>query len=247
MRYTGRRPPNPAKVAAVPAFAALVGPLAPSGKSIDWTRDMPPDDWGMCLNDTLGDCGIAGVIHAIDTWGSLQPPYTPIQDPQALALYERLGGYVPNVPATDRGVELLDVLNYWRANPIGGEAILGFCRIDPTNVDHVRLGIEIFGGLYTGVLLTEGQIDGDGPPWDVVSPVGEFGHCVWVTTTDDVTGTKCVTWGEPGQGMTWDFWRSGAVEECYAVLAARWVNGGRTPEGITAAFASNAITSLGVS
>lgn len=229
MRLLGRRDHDPERVALLPTLDTYLG--AVSGlRSADWTRNIPPDDWGMEGNDYLSDCTIAAIAHAIMTWGSYVPPYTPMTESDVVTAYSGACGYVPGVKLTDRGGIMLDVLKYWHANPVGGLRLAGMVAIDPKNIEHVRLGIEIFGGLYTGVLLTEEQINDPGP-WRPSSGSRQ-GHCIWTNACDDA-GFRCITWGEvkPGGWDTWD----DTVVECYGLLSDSWARGGKTPEGFAAA------------
>ena len=181
----------------------------------------------MCDNDTLSDCTAAAVSHAISTWESYVPPLNFMSDREIVQLYSATGGYVAGDPTTDRGAVCLDVLNYWTHNEVGGETLAAFCAVDPRNPAHVRIALEVFGGLYVGVTLREAQLEGSGK-WDRTTDTIVGGHCIWTVAADD-DGLTCITWGEP-QRMTWAFWNT-AVDECYALLSPRWARAGRTPEG----------------
>lgn len=200
-------------------------------REIDWSRNIAPGAWGMYRNDSLSDCTAAAVAHAISTWQSYVPPLRFLTDQDVVRIYAATGGYVAGEPATDRGAVCLDVLHYCMRNEIGGETLSAFCAVNPKSFDDVRLALEIFGGLYTGVTLREAQLSGSGA-WDAThdAPVG--GHCIWVVSADD-DGLTCITWGAL-QRMTWPFW-SAATDECYALLSPTWTRGGRTPEGFPVA------------
>src|SRR5215469_7613863 len=90
----------------------------------DWTKGIT--SWGMMKNDTLGDCTIAGVAHAIQVWtantGSIQT--TP--DSTVVEYYEKWDGYVAGDPSTDRGGIELDVLNDWKKNGFNGHKLAAF-------------------------------------------------------------------------------------------------------------------------
>lgn len=195
----------------------------------------------MCDNDTLSDCTAAAVSHAITTWESYVPPLTFVSDAEIVQLYSATGGYVAGDPTTDRGAVCLDVLNYWTRNEIGGETLAAFCAVDPKNLAHVRIALEIFGGLYVGVTLREAQLGGSGT-WDRTTDAIAGGHCIWMVAADD-DGLTCITWGER-QRMTWAFWDA-AVDECYALLSPRWARNGRTPEGFPIAAMIADMAALG--
>src|SRR5664280_1598071 len=92
---------------AVPHMSALRGltqPI-PLPSAIDYTEGMP-EDFGMMLNDRLGDCTCAAYYHAMQVWsfhtnkvdGMITQP-----DINVLQLYKDACGYNPNVSGTDRG------------------------------------------------------------------------------------------------------------------------------------------------
>lgn len=68
-------------------------------------------NWGMMLNDNLGDCTIAGVAHAVQVWTLSHGNEVTVPDPTVLQYYEQWDGYDPSNPASDQGGVELDVLN----------------------------------------------------------------------------------------------------------------------------------------
>lgn len=226
----GRLPHDPAQVAALPSLRNYLGSSAAMPSS-DWTRDIAPNSWRMFDNDTLSDCGPAAACHAIMTWGSYKPPFRIPTDQDAIGLYSAVGSYVPGRPETDQGVRLLDLLRYWLAHGFAGEPLSAFCVVDPRNRAHVRMAIDIFGGLYAGVTLRQAQLDDPGP-WRVTATPIVGGHGVWVGAAND-DGLLGITWGEV-RPIDWDFWEQ-ATDEAYALLSPRWTEGGVTPSGFQVA------------
>ena len=68
-------------------------------------------------NDTLGDCTIAALAHAITTYRGLIGTDTIMAKTAVVKLYMHLTGGV------DSGLNELDVLNYWRQNKVSGDEI----------------------------------------------------------------------------------------------------------------------------
>src|SRR5450432_3302501 len=96
-------------------------------------------------NDSLGDCTIAALAHAITTYRGLVGPKKVIMTEKAVTkLYLHLSGGV------DSGLNELDVLNYWRQHSVDGDKIIGFASIGPKNHAHVQQAIQLFGGVYLG-------------------------------------------------------------------------------------------------
>ena len=90
----------------------LTPALPPPPPSADWTKGIT--SWGMMLNDTLGDCTIAGAGHAVQVWTANTASIATLPDPTIESYYQQWDGYVPGNSSTDNGGVELDVLNDWR-------------------------------------------------------------------------------------------------------------------------------------
>jgi hypothetical protein len=107
----------------------LTTALPPAPASVDYTQGVK--DWGMMLNDKMGDCIIAdGPGHATQVWtlnatGAMVTP----PDSVILATYEKWCAYNPADPATDQGGVELDVLNDWRQQGFAGHALDAYAAI----------------------------------------------------------------------------------------------------------------------
>jgi hypothetical protein len=179
-------------------------------------------NWGMMLNDKLGDCTIAGVGHAVQVWTLSQGSEVTVPDSAVLTYYEKWDGYDPSNPSSDQGGVELDVLNDWRQQDFAGHKLLAFADTDPQDTLHVRQAIALFGGLYIGVELPITAQTQD--VWDVnTGPNGKpgswGGHCVFVPDYD-ANGLTCITWGAPKK-MTWGFWGT-YCDEAHALLSPDW-------------------------
>jgi hypothetical protein len=186
------------------------------------TNSQSITNWGVMLNDKLGDCTIAGVAHAIQVWTLSKGNEVTVPDPTVLQYYEQWDGYDPSKPATDQGGVELDVLNSWRKEGFSGHPLLAFADPDPQDTLHVQQAIALFGGLYIGLSLPKSAQTQD--LWDVdTSPNGQpgswGGHCVFVPDYDP-NGLTCITWGAPKK-MTWGFWGT-YCDEAHALLSPDW-------------------------
>jgi hypothetical protein len=103
-------------------------------------------------NDTLGDCTIAALAHAITTYRGLIGKKTIMAKAAVVKLYMHLTGGV------DSGLDELTVLNYWRQNKVDGDGILAYVTIDPKNHTHVQQAIQLFGGVYLGFQVQQNCI-----------------------------------------------------------------------------------------
>lgn len=212
------------------AYLAPSLPAPPPAR--DWT--MGVQDWGMMLNDQLGDCTCASVGHfqQLVTMNT-STMFTPTDD-QILAAYEAVGGYKPGDESTDNGAVEIDVLNYYRTTGVAGRKLLAYADPSPADKTHVMQAINLFGCVYIGLALpitAQDQI-----LWDVVngifhrgtSPGSWGGHAVICPAYDD-EGLTCITWGEPKK-MTWAFWNK-YCDESHALLSSDWIGAKGSPSG----------------
>jgi hypothetical protein len=200
---------------------ALVLPPA----AVDWTKGVTA--WGMMLNDTLGDCTIAGCGHAVQVWTlNVAGVMATVPDAVVEQYYGKFDGYVPGDVSTDNGGVELDVLTDWRAQGFAGHQLTGFADPAVADLVEVRQSINLFGGVYIGVnlpLSAQGQA-----VWDVVPDPGDGstapgswgGHCVYVPKYDQA-GFTCITWGGL-QRMTTAFWQK-YVDEAHTLLSQDWL------------------------
>jgi len=150
----GRRPHDPGAVArCVQARDVLNLSTLPSRPAArDWGMvagvDVPYQMW---LNDQLSNCVIASMLGQMTTWAAQTGTPFLATDADALAGYEKFGGYVPGDPSTDNGVVMLDVAQRLRSgDELAGQSLKAFVAVDPKDDDLVAATTELFGGLWTG-------------------------------------------------------------------------------------------------
>ena len=211
--------------------------LPPPPPARDWTKGIT--GWGMMLNDTLGDCTIAGVGHAIQVWTANNGGIKTVPDNAIESYYEKWDGYVPGNPNTDTGGIELDVLTDWQKQGFAGHTLTAFADPNVSNLDQIRHSIAMFGGVYIGLdlpLTAQTQ-----EVWDVVAGGGANakkgswgGHCVFVPKYDQ-HGFTCITWGQL-KTMTLAFWTQ-YVDEAHTLLGKDWL----TSKGSVAGFDEKAL------
>src|SRR5208282_2534443 len=163
------------KIAAPPAsYNVLTAGVYSKLKISDPTKLFPMDG-----NDTLGDCTIAALAHAVTFYEGLVGKKDIMAKTAVVKLYMHLTGGV------DSGLNELDVLNYWRQHAAGREKILGFASMDPKNLTHVRQSIQIFGGVYLGFQVQQNCVQefDNHQPW-TPGPLTNDGHAVYAVAYD---------------------------------------------------------------
>lgn len=164
----------------------------------------------MDANDTLGDCTIAAVAHAITAYCGLVGTKKIMSTQAVTKLYMHLTGGI------DSGLVELDVLNHWRQHAVDAEKILAFAALDIKNHEHVKQAIHLFGGVYLGFQVQRHCLEDFNArkPW-TPAPLTHDGHAVYAVGYDK-HGLTVLTWGST-QKATWEWWDE-CVDEAYAIL-----------------------------
>lgn len=202
----------------------LPSTLPPPPTSIDWTKGVT--SFGAMLNDTLGDCTIAGLGHAIQIWTLNASTEVTLPDSNILQYYEWWDGYVDGNPATDQGGVEIVVLKHFLNHTFQGYQLKAFAAASLSNHTEVMQSVSLFGGAYIGLLVPNYIMNTDNPPavWDVPT-VGDDtgidgGHCVWLVGYT-ATGPTFVSWGGV-YTMTWAFWDA-YVDENWALVSPTFI------------------------
>jgi hypothetical protein len=195
-----------AKLPAPPAsFSALPRVLDNLGTQ-DVSQLFPMD-----ANDSLGDCTIAALAHAITlNQGFVKKKPKIMPTAQVVKLYYRLTGGV------DSGLAELNVLNYWRQHKVSGDRILAYVSVDPKNHTHVQQAAQVFGSVYLGFQVQvncQQEFDAH-KPW-TPGRLTKDGHAVLAVGYDQ-HGLNMLTWGSSQEG-TWAWWDE-CVDEAYAIV-----------------------------
>jgi hypothetical protein len=217
-----------------------------------WEYKIPDGAWGMDGNDEVGDCTCAAIAHMLMNWtahtGQIVVPTTP----QVLQVYSDITGYDPSqtdangVNPTDSGAAITDVLDYWKTKGIAGHKIDGWVSIDPTNIEHIKLAIYLFGGIDGGLNLPQSAMDqfNADENWDLVTDDGGIigGHSVpgFGYGSQGKTG---LTWAKR-QPMSWAFVQK-YYDEFYSVLSLDWLNSSKVaPNHLDITALTNALKAI---
>src|SRR5580658_5046284 len=157
----------------IPHFSALIAgkSLPPPPAQVDYTKGMP-NNLGMMLNDTLGDCTCAAVYHALQVWsfnagGKMQTQ----PDGDVEKLYILACGYNPRAGGEGPGGNEQHVLTYLLKTgaPFGPKGqsvqkIAAFVEVDPRNTDDVKRTIVDCGVAYIGFNVPQSVQPPNEPP-----------------------------------------------------------------------------------
>ena len=192
--------------------------LAPPPASVNWAKGIT--QFGMALNDTLGDCTIAGVAYAIQIWTANSQTEVTILDSIIQNYYSTWDGYVPGDPSTDNGGVELDVLSDWKKNGFSGHLLTAYADPAVSNLTEIRQAIHLFLGLYIGLNVTNQVMDTANDPtvaWDIGGDQTiAGGHAVYVIGYD-ATFIYFISWGQIYK-MTLFYWKA-YVDEAHALMS----------------------------
>jgi hypothetical protein len=242
----GRKPPvhnrrtMRAALAMARALDALGSPPAASADYVSAVNKQTGGNWGMDGNDALGDCTIADCAHQImlhtANAGRIVIPST--QD--CIAAYSAAAGYDPNAALvngqnpTDQGADETAICQFMMTTGICGQTSAGTGMVDPTNLDHVRWTVQLFGACRLGIIVGQDFIDAfsAGKSWTApTTDPNAGGHDVPVVKYD----AECayvVTWGGL-QAVAWELMANSAfLDEAHAEVYPDWVTAsGNAPSG----------------
>lgn len=233
-------------------FASYLPPALPIiPASADWGSKVA--DWGMMLNDEQGDCTCAAVGHAILAFTTANgAPFRPA-DADVEATYVRVTGaegaaFDPATGANDDGAAITDVLSDWRKNGMAGHFLGAYAGVQfapnvGLNVDHLRLGIAMFGAVDLGVNLPTSAQSQD--VWDVPAgtaltgdwePGSWGGHSIVAVAYDAAADTfVVVTWG--ARKTVTKAWLLAYCDEAEVLFSPDWTSGAKpAPSGFDMAL-----------
>lgn len=199
---------------------------------------VPSDKWGMFDNDTVGDCTCAEAAHELMlmTAHTSEMVMPTLED--VITMYSAVSGYVPGEEDTDQGAAITDILDYRKTVGFAGHKILGWAKVDNTNLMSVKQAIWLFGAVNIGINVPDNAQDqfSNGKPWNLDGREHEIegGHCIPIFGYGS-EGASCITWGAR-QEMSWDWFRK-YCDEAYAVITEDWMMQatGLTPSGFNLA------------
>lgn len=169
------------------------------------------------------------MLHSANTGTILIPSADDIQK-----LYEAVGGYVPGDASTDQGCDETSMEQFLMATGLCGQKSAACGPIDPSNMDHLRWSVQVFGACRLGISVTDAMMDAfnAGQPWETFGGNVEGGHDVPIVKYD-ADYAWVVTWGKL-QPVAWSLLaNSQFLEEAHCSVWPDWIRaGGTAPSGL---------------
>jgi hypothetical protein len=181
----GRRRPKGGPALRAAQFLTGAVPAHPPAE--DWIGALG-GGWGMLGNDRAGDCvavtwaSFRRLVTTLLTAHGLYPDQDMVwrvyrtQNPD----FDPAGDPDVNGPGSpaDQGMDIQTVLEYLHktGGPDGVKAV-AFASVNPQDQNEVDAALAIFGGLWTGLIVTRANEDefDQGKPWDYVARSPEAG------------------------------------------------------------------------
>lgn len=193
--------------------------------------------WPMYLNDTIGDCTIAGMAHSIGAM-SVYSGHSEVlfSDDVIQSAYSAVSGYDPATGANDNGATLAAVCQHMTTTGMTDTTgkvhkLAGWAEIENfREYDVMRAALYTFGTVYLAYNLPQSAEDqfANGEPFTPVegSPI-IGGHCIVLQR--DSLGTDeydPVTWGslwKMNRAFHWDY-----CVEAVALVSNDWIRANGT-------------------
>ena len=161
--------------------------LEPVADGDDVDRATRVTEWPVYLNDSIGDCTVAGIAHAVTAMsvfaGKGQPLFS---DSEIIKAYSAVSGYDPATGANDNGAQMQDVLAYMRSTGLTDESgkthkVAAYAALrNPSDSLLLSECLKTFGACYAGIDCPQSALDqfGQGPwTYEPGSPIAG-GHAI---------------------------------------------------------------------
>lgn len=192
-------------------------------------------NWGVLSNDSIGDCVIADEGHYLMLRTANAGRIVIPSDQQIIQLYSDETGYDPADPSTDQGTDETSDCRWMCDHGILGHKADSTAMVDPTDLDHVKWCVQLFGACKLGVDWTQRQMDQfDAGQTITGDPQGNVlgGHDVPIFRYAGDNFWIC-TWGRIVP-VSRDFVT--AAEEAHGLVFGDWVRAqGTAPSGFNLA------------
>jgi hypothetical protein len=193
----------------------------------------------MFMNDTLGDCAIAGSIEEVRLANALRGVTVNFTDQTAVENYSSIAGYVPGDPETDQGTDVHVLYEARKSTGIVDadgkyHKVLAYAGLTVGDWDELLIALSLFDMVGIGIQCPNYIQDqfAAGQPWHLIPGrhAIEGQHYIPVWGASDSNTGQLPTWGGDC-GITAPFYSANNVVAAVA-LTEEMFTGGKSPEGI---------------
>lgn len=188
----------------------------------------------------LGDCVCADSCHQVMLHTANAGAIVVPTDQQCLDLYAAVGGYQPGNESTDQGCDETNMEAYMQSTGLAGQKSAGTAMVDPSNLDHIRWAVQLFGACRLGIVVDDQmeQQFSSGQPWTTAAASNDpnaGGHDVPVVKYDS-DYAYVITWGGL-QAVPWELMGEQAfLDEAHAAVYPDFIaTTGNAPNGFSLA------------
>lgn len=203
--------------------------------------------WPMYLNDQLGDCTAAGMLHSISAMTAYSGRVSGgamFTNDTALGLYKATSGY-NGTPQTDNGATLASVAQYMVSTGVTDTAgnvhkLVGSANVgDPKNLSLLKQILNTFGTVYCAFDIPDSAMTQfeSGAPWSIVPGSSiDGGHCVPLQLSaagdpEPHRSETFITWGAEQNAL--QTWVTAYITEAMVLVSSDWLDiAGSTVEGL---------------
>jgi len=216
------------------ALAALGTPPATPQNYVSAVLAQSQQGWINWWNSQLGDCVCEDSGHELMLVTANAGKIIIPSANDILALYEAVGGYV-----TDQGCDETSMCEYLMTTGLCGQRSAGTGMLaDPTNMDHIRWAVQLFGSCRLGIIVDEQMEEqfSSNQPWTTPAAPNDpnaGGHDVPVVDYDS-DYAYVITWGGKA-AVAWSLMQNPEfLDEAHASIWPAFVQAtGSAPNGLS--------------
>ena len=206
-------------------FAKYAARARPAPASADWGEPADRKGWTMMGNSRYGCCTMSSLGHAVMVF-SFYGRKQLIVPPES----EVIDRYLRLTNGQDVGLAVGPALYDWVQNPMTGDRLTAYAKIDYKDLNAVKLAIAEFGCVILVFMCPPKMFEEfyAGKTWTDWSGQPFAAHAIPVVKYGP-DSAQCITWGCE-QDFTWD-WYQHCVCEAHVPLGDDW-DTPVTPSGI---------------
>lgn len=205
----------------------------------------PQKGWGMLMNDTLGDCTVAGAMHCVMLWNKIAGVGIRFTDLDAQDDYFAITG------GEDTGADMVAVAKYWHQTGFRDSVALrhrigAYLAVNHLIPERYYTAAYLFAAVGLGVQIPSSaqQQFVDGKPWSYnAGDEIEGYHYVPLVGRRANGNAIVVTWGATQEVE--QAWLDANLAEVVCMISEEELVDGKTPEGFNIAALEDDLDAIG--